>query len=161
MKHVLLLSVDGMHDVDLVNFVRLAPELGDGNARETGVEYTSAQAPAPSDSYPGVLALVTGGSPKTTGVMYDEFYDRAVSPAMLPERATNSVPKLNFNRASIAIRQPSTAAASIRRSLRAIRRTAAGRFYPTTIFASIRFFEVVKANGGRTAWSDKHLGYEA
>ena len=31
-----------------------------------------------SDSFPGLLALVTGGSPVTTGLFYDVSYDRAI-----------------------------------------------------------------------------------
>src|SRR5262249_32222679 len=31
-----------------------------------------------SDSFPGLLAMVTGGTPKTTGVFYDDSYSRAL-----------------------------------------------------------------------------------
>src|SRR5262249_56004412 len=34
----------------------------------------------PSDSFPGLTALVTGGSPRSTGAFYDVSYDRSLSP---------------------------------------------------------------------------------
>ena len=34
----------------------------------------------PSDSFPGLAALVTGGSPKSTGLYYDVAYDRSLDP---------------------------------------------------------------------------------
>ena len=52
-----------------------------------GVHYTNAKSAMPSDSFPGLLAFVTGGSPKSTGVYYDDSYDRLLSAAAL-EAAT-------------------------------------------------------------------------
>jgi hypothetical protein len=43
-----------------------------------GVNYTGANTPGLSDSVPGLAALVTGGSPKTTGLFYDDIYDRTL-----------------------------------------------------------------------------------
>ena len=34
----------------------------------------------PSDSFPGLAALVTGGSPRSTGLYYDVAYDRSLDP---------------------------------------------------------------------------------
>jgi predicted AlkP superfamily pyrophosphatase or phosphodiesterase len=66
-EHVLLLSIDGMHALDYQNCVRAGtcPTLAAlGN---TGVTYTRTSASKPSDSFPGLMALVTGGTPKTVG----------------------------------------------------------------------------------------------
>ena len=67
-KRVLLLSVDGLHAVDLSNCVvaRTCPHLA--QLTETGITYTNAVTTKPSDSFPGMLAQVTGATSKSTGV---------------------------------------------------------------------------------------------
>ncbi|HEX6462954.1 MAG TPA: alkaline phosphatase family protein, partial [Vicinamibacterales bacterium] len=42
--------------------------------------YTRTSASRPSDSFPGLMALMTGGTPKSTGVYYDVAYDRVLAP---------------------------------------------------------------------------------
>jgi len=77
-KHVLLISIDGLHASDLATCEAqsLCPELkllaGDGTT------YANAKTSEPSDSAPGLMALVTGGDPKLTGVYYDDSYSRDV-----------------------------------------------------------------------------------
>ncbi|WP_264038785.1 alkaline phosphatase family protein [Mycolicibacterium hodleri] len=73
-KHVVLLSVDGMHESDLAGFVTTHPQSALATLVGRGISYTAAQTPVPSDSFPGLLAQVTGGTPKTTGVYYDDSY---------------------------------------------------------------------------------------
>ena len=75
-KHVLLISVDGMHAIDLANYVAANPTSTLAALAHTGMFYPNALASAPSDSFPGMLAQVTGGTPKSTGVFYDDSYDR-------------------------------------------------------------------------------------
>src|SRR5215471_12006245 len=77
-KRVLLLSVDGLHAVDLANCVvaRTCPHLA--QLAETGITYTNAVTTKPSDSFPGMLAQVTGATSKSTGVFYDDSYDRTL-----------------------------------------------------------------------------------
>jgi hypothetical protein len=36
--------------------------------------------PRPSDSFPGLTAIVTGGTPRSAGFYYDVSYDRNLSP---------------------------------------------------------------------------------
>lgn len=43
-----------------------------------GVTYDNAYAPGLTDSVPGLAALVTGGSPLSTGLFYDDIYDRTL-----------------------------------------------------------------------------------
>ena len=43
---------------------------------KTGVNYVAANTSKPSDSFPGLTAIVTGGSPALTGVYYDVAYSR-------------------------------------------------------------------------------------
>ncbi len=79
-KHVLLISVDGFHEVDLINYVRSHPRSAMADMLEHGVHYTNASTSKPSDSFPGLTALVTGATPKSAGVYYDDSYDRKLSP---------------------------------------------------------------------------------
>src|SRR5262249_48219114 len=75
-KHVLLISIDGLHALDLENYAAAHPDSTLSSLIRTGVIYPNAMAPMPSDSFPGFLAQVTGGSPKSTGVFYDDSFDR-------------------------------------------------------------------------------------
>jgi arylsulfatase A-like enzyme len=79
-KHVLLISVDGMHQSDLEWFVAHHP--GSELARLTrgGAEFSNAHTSDPSDSDPGGTAIMTGGDPGTTGVYYDVEYSHGVFP---------------------------------------------------------------------------------
>jgi hypothetical protein len=70
-KHVMLISVDGLHQSDLDWYVANHPGSELAKLAGGGNEYTSAQTPVPSDSDPGMTAQMTGGNPKTTGVFYD------------------------------------------------------------------------------------------
>src|SRR5262249_52694284 len=79
--HVLLISIDGLHEGDLARFAKQHPDSAMAALTRSGVTYTDAYAPFPSDSFPGLTALVTGGRPKTTGIYYDVSYDRALSAA--------------------------------------------------------------------------------
>lgn len=86
-RHVLLISIDGMHAVDYANCVAsgTCPHLA--ALGRTGVTYTRTTTSRPSDSFPGLMALVTGGSPRTVGAFYDVAYDRVLAP---PKTTTGS-----------------------------------------------------------------------
>jgi hypothetical protein len=73
-KHVLLISVDGMHQSDLDWYVAKHPSSTLAKLTRTGSEYTNAATSNPSDSDPGGTALMTGGNPRSTGVYYDVEY---------------------------------------------------------------------------------------
>src|SRR5579863_5785937 len=75
-KHVLLISVDGLHEVDVANYLTSHPKSAFARLRQHGVSYTNVSTSRPSDSSPGLIAFVTGGSPRTTGIYYDDSYDR-------------------------------------------------------------------------------------
>jgi len=80
-SHVLLISVDGMHQSDLDWYVAHHPDSTLAKLTRTGSEYTNAETSNPSDSDPGGTALMTGGNPKTTGVYYDVEYSHNVDEA--------------------------------------------------------------------------------
>jgi hypothetical protein len=73
-KHVLLISVDGMHQSDLHWYVAHHPSSTLANLTHRGVEFTNAATSNPSDSDPGGTALMTGGNPRSTGIYYDVAY---------------------------------------------------------------------------------------
>ncbi len=79
-ERVLLISIDGMHALDYENCVNggYCPHLA--ALGEHGVTYTRTSASKPSDSFPGLMALVTGGTPRTVGAFYDVAYDRVLAP---------------------------------------------------------------------------------
>src|SRR5690348_17936461 len=70
-RHVLLISIDGMHAVDLENCIASGTCRNLAALASSGVNYTRASTSRPSDSFPGLTAIVTGGSPKLTGIYYD------------------------------------------------------------------------------------------
>ena len=82
-KHVLLISIDGMHAVDYQNCVAAGTCPTLATLGKTGVNYTRTTTSRPSDSFPGLLALVTGGSPRTVGGFYDVAYDRVLAPPLV------------------------------------------------------------------------------
>lgn len=79
-RHVLLISVDGLHDVGASKWIAAHSDSALAELAGHGVQYSDAHTPTPSDSFPGLTALVTGGSPKTTGIYYDDSYDRTLFP---------------------------------------------------------------------------------
>src|SRR5271154_4996895 len=87
-RHVLLISIDGMHALDFINCSKGISEVNGGKSycpnlaelAETGVDYLDTATSRPSDSFPGLMALMTGGSPRTVGAFYDVAYDRSLAP---------------------------------------------------------------------------------
>src|SRR5262245_58421556 len=77
-RYVLLISIDGLHALDVSRFTESHPNSALAELTKHGVTYSNANTPANSDSFPGLLALVTGGSPISHGVFYDVSYDRAL-----------------------------------------------------------------------------------
>jgi predicted AlkP superfamily pyrophosphatase or phosphodiesterase len=75
-KHVATFSIDGFHGSDVAKYVAKRPGSHIARLLETGYEYTNAFTSAPSDSFPGTMNQFTGASPHTTGVWYDDTYDR-------------------------------------------------------------------------------------
>jgi hypothetical protein len=102
-KRVLLISVDGMHAVDFKN---CAAGINAANAGspycpaiaalgKTGVNYVAASASKPSDSFPGLTAIITGASPALTGVYYDVAYSRNYdAPAKTTGNGSQAAPAL-------------------------------------------------------------------
>ena len=89
-RHVLLISIDGMHAVDYFNCAKGVAGINNGNPYcpnlaalgLTGVNYTRTTTSRPSDSFPGLVAIVTGASPRLAGGFYDVAYDRVLAPPL-------------------------------------------------------------------------------
>jgi hypothetical protein len=184
-RHVLLISIDGMHAVDYKNCLEsgTCPTLAE--LGETGVNYTRTSTSRPSDSFPGLMALVTGGTPRTVGAFYDVAYDRVLAP---PAIATgNGLPAGNCNQGVINGTQteyeegdefdqtqlngrPAPAKNAldlIDGNVTSINPARLIRdpfnncqpVYPWNFVRTNTIYGVIHATGGRTAWSDKHAVY--
>jgi hypothetical protein len=79
-RHVLLISVDGMHQSDLDWYVATHPNSELARLATGGAEYTDAHTADPSDSAPTGTGLMTGADPKLTGIYYDDEYSHDVFP---------------------------------------------------------------------------------
>jgi hypothetical protein len=159
--HVLLLSVDGLRAADLARYVETHPDSALAALSARGRTYANAVATKPSDSFPGTLAMVTGGTPRSTGVYYDDGYDRSLVPATgtcvpgvtLP--GTRAQWKQNLDKV------PFVAFSTIIDETKLPRNPAdCSRVFPHQFPRVNNVFELIKAAGGRTAWSDKHPAYE-
>ena len=89
-KHVLILTIDGFRETDLED-AHLSVDLPNLRALQAaGITYLNATSPAPADSFPGLLGIMTGANPRTTGVYFDESYTRTLFAP--PTSVNGSVP---------------------------------------------------------------------
>ncbi|HEY2633646.1 MAG TPA: alkaline phosphatase family protein [Steroidobacteraceae bacterium] len=168
-KHVLLISVDGLHALDLSNFVANHPDSALADLSRHGVTYTNNVTSSPSDSFPGLASLVTGGSPVTTGLWYDDTYNRALSPPAQTDGLGNpggSCPgKIGTNVAwdeavDVDLTRLDGGGGLNPKFLVRDANNGCKTILPHQYLRVNTIFEVVKASGGRTAWTDKHPSYE-
>lgn len=190
-KHVLLISIDGMHAVDFMNCARGISGANGGSPycpalaelAETGITYRNASTSKPSDSFPGLTAIVSGGSPRTFGVYYDVAYDRVLAPPATTTGnglagGTCTAGKPNGTRTEyeegIDINQallnggapgagPTDGGIASIDPARLIRNPFDGckPVYPWNFVRANTIFGVVHEHGGYTAWSDKHPAYSS
>ncbi|KAK5125364.1 hypothetical protein LTR85_000473 [Meristemomyces frigidus] len=149
-----------MHSSDVSKWVALRPNSNISQLLEHGYEYTDAWTSAPSDSFPGTLAQYTGATPKTTGVWYDDTWDRTYyapssgcvgSPGaeVLYDETkdynstelfsgginSNNLPELKIN-------------------------GTCDQIYPHNRLRVNTIFEIVHSKGYQTAYTDKHPAYD-
>ncbi len=167
-KHVLLISVDGLHALDLAEYSAAHPASTFAALMHDGVVYPNALTTMPSDSFPGLLAQVSGGSPRTTGVFYDDSFDRtyfapdsncAGDPGTEVSFAENIDMDAKKLDAGGTPGQPMTQIDPKKLPMALV----GGRcmpIYPHSFVRVNNVFEIVKQHGGYTAWSDKHPAYE-
>ena len=159
-NRVLLISVDGLHQSDLAWWVAGHPASTLAGLVGAGVEYTDARTTTPSDSFPGMVALATGGTPKTTGVYYDDSYDRTMYP---PGSDCQGSPGTECTYFEIINHDVNQLFSPIDPGNLPRRKDRLGRcqpVYPHDFIEVNTIFEVIRAAGGYTAWSDKHPAYD-
>ena len=178
-RHVLLLSVDGMHQADLDWYVSHHPNSALASLVSHGAEFTHAQTPVPSDSFPGMTAQVTGGNPSSTGIFYDDSINRALWPAgstscTAPapgaevayfENADKNPSSLDAGQGGLGTLpdnilnmtgNPTTLLDPAKLPLN----SACQPVYPHQYIKVNTVFEVIHQADMLTAWSDKHAAYE-
>jgi len=158
-SHVLLISIDGMHATDLDHYIQRHPRSTLATLSASGVEYTNAHAAVPADSFPGLLGIMTGGTPTATGVYYDVTYDRQLAASEADCKAGRFGTTVAFDEAADG---PADAAGQRRLDPAHLPYKAGSctPVYPHDYLHSNTVFEVVRAAGGYTAWIDKHPVYE-
>ncbi|HTI16574.1 MAG TPA: alkaline phosphatase family protein [Trinickia sp.] len=156
-RHVLLVSVDGLHGSDLANFINAHPSGTLAALVKQGIEYSNAHTVAPADSFPGLLALVTGGTPAVTGVYYDDTYDRKLSPAGSNCRLEGA--HVRFNEDVDKPGADGNPTIDPERLPRDPQHDCAPE-YPHAYLRVNTVFDAVRDAGGYTAWTDKHPAYE-
>ncbi len=189
-KRVLLISIDGMHAIDFKNCTEGTSTINNGEAycpalatlKHTGLNYVAASTPKPSDSFPGLTSIVTGGSPALTGIYYDVAYSRNYD---APARTTgngvaagpctpNAAPtgttteyeegididqtKLNGGAPGASLTDGGLKSID---PAKLVRNPATGcsPVYPWDFVRANSIFTVIHQAGGYTAWADKHPAY--
>lgn len=168
-KHILLISVDGLHALDLSTYIKSHPQSTLAQLSSHGVTYTNASTSTPSDSFPGLASLVTGGSPTTAGLWYDVTFNRATAPqaASNADIGTSGGPCpssaggiVEYDEGIDIDLKRLDGGGGINPAFLPRNATTCKPILPHEYLRVNTIFEVVKANGGRTAWTDKHPSYE-
>ena len=179
-RHVLLLSVDGLHQQDLSWYVQNYPESTLAALVGQGIDYSDALTPIPSDSFPGMIAQVTGGDPGVTGIYYDDTYNHdvfpagtttCVGPAPGAETAYTEADDINQNSLDAGqglsglpgsiLQMTSNPRDVINPANLPVSAATCKPIYPNQYLKVNTIFNVARQAGLRTAWSDKHPAYLA
>jgi hypothetical protein len=189
-EHVLLISIDGMHAVDFINCstgingsAPYCPNLA--QLSKTGVSYRDTSTSKPSDSFPGLTAIVSGGGPRFEGAFYDVAYDRSLdaptittgngvagtgptgcTPGAAPTGTTTEFDEgIDLDKTQLNGGAPAGYDGGIQ-SIDPLKleRDPARNCAPVYGWDFVRtntIFTVIHAAGGYTAWSDKHPSYSS
>jgi hypothetical protein len=191
-KHVLLISVDGMHAVDFENCAKGVSTVNNGAPycpalaalAKTGINYVAAITSKPSDSFPGLTAIITGGSPALTGVYYDVAYSRNYdAPAKTTGNGVQAGPctagaaptgttteyeegididqtMVNGGAPGAALTDGGLASIDPEKLVRDPSKGCSPVF-PWEFVRANSIFSVIHQAGGYAAWSDKHPAYSS
>lgn len=157
-ERALLISVDGLHAVDLALYVKNNPGSAFAELARRGVTYSNARTPLLGDSTPGLVSLATGGTPATTGLIYSPFYDRSLVAANATDGARGALYTIDEKWILDMTREDSGGGIDVRKLPRDPARGLAP-VHPHDLMRVNTLFEVVRAAGGRTAWIDQHILY--
>jgi hypothetical protein len=192
-RHVLLISIDGMHAVDFMNCKNGISSINDGapycpalaELGTTGINYVAGSTTKPSDSFPGLMGIISGATPRTMGVYYDVAYDRSLdAPAKTTGNGVAGSPgacvagapptgttteyeegidldqsKLNGG-TSLGVTDGGASAIDPTRLPRDPANNCAP-VYPWNFVRDNTIFGVIHEAGGYTAWADKHPAYSS
>jgi len=158
-EHVLLISVDGLHASDLSRYVSAHPQSALAKFSAHGLTYTNAMTSFPSDSFPGLLSLITGGTPRSTGVWYDAAFGHDLADAKdCKPGAKNDGSEYDYSE-ELDVKNGSINT-SIDPSKLAVNPKTCKPIYPHSLLRVNTIFEVAHEFGYRTAWADKHPAYD-
>ncbi len=191
-RHVLLISIDGMHAVDFRNCSQGIAGVNNGMPYcpnlaalgTTGVSYVAANTSKPSDSFPGLMTIVSGATPRTMGVYYDVSYDRSLDgPAVTTGNGNQAAPcvagapptgytteyeeGIDINQTLVNGGAPGasltdgTAASLDPAKMDRDPKNGCAPVLPWNFVRTNTIFGVIHAAGGYTAWSDKHPAYSS
>ncbi|GAB3146872.1 alkaline phosphatase family protein [Amycolatopsis stemonae] len=178
-RHVLLISVDGLHQTDLAAYAAAHPRSAMAALLARGTAYGDARTPVPSDSFPGLIGQLTGGDPAATGIYYDATYNHGLLPAgttscagAKPGTPVDLTEDLDHDPSRLDAGQGLTglpgSIAGMTGSPQTLLNPALLPVDPRTCRPVLpheylkvnTVFEVARRAGLRTAWSDKHPAYE-
>jgi hypothetical protein len=158
-RHVLLISVDGMHSLDFANYVKNNPNSTMAKLASNGWNYTAAETTKPSDSIPSTVGIFTGATPAAAGMYYDDAYHRGWSPPGSKCATVGTVidlkqgididPNDQFGGGGI---DPAKLPLDPAKGCTPV--------YPHNMLRVNTVFEVIKAARMRTAYSEKRPAYE-
>ena len=188
-QHVLLISVDGMHSLDFQNCASGLPGVNNGAPYcpnlaalgTTGTAYMNATTSKPSDSFPGLMAIVSGGSPRSVGAFYDVAFDRSLAPPLvttgngvaggpcgpgIPNFGTTTEYEegIDIDQSQLNGGAPSGDGGINSIDKDRLPRDPSQNCAPVMPWNFVRtntIFGVIHKAGGYTAWSDKHPAYSS
>lgn len=158
-RHVLLLTMDGSHAQDLQNYIDSHPASNLAALYKNGIFFNNASTPWPSDSFPALAAILTGGTPYSTGVWYEISYSRTLSPpgSHCATRGTEIALDESIDKDPNALDggggiDPSKLVLDPSKGCSPV--------YPHDLIRVNNIFDVLKAKGLYTAFIDKQVGDE-
>lgn len=165
-RHVLVLSIDGMHSLDFALWVKNNPASAIAQLAGRGLSFSNASTTKPSDSIPSTAGIFSGGTPAVTGMYYDDAYNHAWFP---PSDTTCANPRgTTFSlKGDIDLQQPQPVAPDPTNSTvdpakmpRQLVKGVCTPVLPHNMMRVNTVFEVISATHGLTAYSDKTSSYE-
>ena len=158
-RRVLLISVDGMHSLDLARYVANNPQSTLAHLNTNALNYTNASTTKPSDSFPAMVGIVTGGTPAVTGIYYDDAYNRRLSPPGSNCAIVGAIIDLKegIDKDPAALDaggglDPAKLPLDLAKGCTPV--------YPHSLLRVNTIFEVARAAGLRTAYSEKRPSYD-
>jgi Type I phosphodiesterase / nucleotide pyrophosphatase len=168
-RHILLISIDGMTELDYQLWVKNNPASAIGQLAAQGMHYSNAYGTKPGDSIPASVGVFTGATPAVAGMYYDDAYNRAwfvptdVTCATPAGTVTSLKQDIDFNPNAVDGGASANGGAQINPALlpRQLVNGICVPVYPHNQMRANTVFEVVRHTfHGVTAFSEKRPSYE-